>query len=134
MQGYNVIAVFDSAGKNLLMCRRRKDPYKGLLNLVGGKIELSEDGLDAAYRELLEETAIRRDDITLSHLMDYTYYLQEFYLEVYFGTLKRHVAVSGTENDLHWVDLDQDFFDLTRFAGEGNIGHILEQIKQASCK
>ena len=69
---------------NLLMCRRRKDPYKGLLNLVGGKIEPGEDGLGAAYRELQEETAISRDDIELFHLMDYTYYYQDFRLEVYF--------------------------------------------------
>mgnify|MGYP002509000193 CR=1 FL=1 len=49
------------------------DPYKGLINFVGGKIEPNENGEDAAYRELLEETGITRSDISLVHLMDFTY-------------------------------------------------------------
>ena len=47
MQGYNCIAVLHPDGKRWLMCRRLKDPYKGLYNLVGGKIEEGEDHLFA---------------------------------------------------------------------------------------
>ena len=36
----------------------KKEPHKGLSNLVGGKIELHENGLAAAYRELSEETGV----------------------------------------------------------------------------
>ena len=39
MQGYNLIAVFNKAADRLLMCRRKKEPYKGLSNFVGGKIK-----------------------------------------------------------------------------------------------
>ena len=35
MQGYNVIAVFNENADKMLMCKRRKNPYKGLSNLVG---------------------------------------------------------------------------------------------------
>ena len=52
----NVILVFDREKKKLLMCRRRKPPYQGLLNLVGGKVEPGEEREHAAYRELWEET------------------------------------------------------------------------------
>lgn len=38
MQGLNVIWVWNPAADKVLMCKRRKDPYKGLYNLVGGKI------------------------------------------------------------------------------------------------
>ena len=48
----NVILVFDREKKKLLMCRRRKPPYQGLLNLVGGKVEPGEEREHAAYREL----------------------------------------------------------------------------------
>ena len=67
----NIIAVFDKEKEKVLVCRRRKNPYKGLLNFVGGKIEKEEDGLTAAYRELWEETGITDADIELTHLMDF---------------------------------------------------------------
>ncbi len=49
MQGYNVIAVYNETADKLLMCTRRKNPYKGLSNLVGCKIKDDEDGISAAY-------------------------------------------------------------------------------------
>lgn len=129
MQGYNIIVVFDELADHLLLCRRRKNPYKGLSNFVGGKIEENENGIDAAYRELEEETSITRNDIALSHLMDFTYYYENCYLEVYVGKLNKPVTVCGDENELYWSTLDQDFFDLSQYAGGGNMGHVLQQIK-----
>lgn len=131
MQGLNVIVVFDEVAEKMLMCKRRKDPYKGLSNFVGGKIEPDEDGITAAYRELEEETAITREDIELTHLMDFTYHLDHCYLEVYVGKLNKSAAVHGEENDLYWSDLNHDFFDASQYAGEGNIGHIMMHIEMA---
>ena len=131
MQGYNLIAVFNETEDSWLMCRRRKDPYKGLSNLVGGKIEENEDGLDAAYRELEEETAITGEDILLTHLMDFTYPLDDCYVEVYVGKLNKPVQVRGDENELYWSSLEHNFFDSGLYAGEGNIGHIMEHIHLA---
>ncbi|WP_317979007.1 NUDIX hydrolase [Paenibacillus glycanilyticus] len=129
MQGYNVLMVYSRDMDKLLMCRRLKDPYKGLSNLVGGKIEPGETGVDAAYRELAEETGITREDIALAHVMDFKYYLQNCCVEVYAGRLKRDdIAVAGDENELYWSDLDCNFFDMALYAGEGNIGHMIEQV------
>ncbi|WMJ22500.1 NUDIX hydrolase [Paludicola sp. MB14-C6] len=128
MQGYNVIAVYNQTIDKLLMCKRKKNPYKGLSNLVGGKIEIDEDGLIAAYRELFEETSISKEDIQLTHLMDFTYYIDNCYVEVYIGKLNKNIEVIGDENDLYWSDLDCNFFDSAKYAGEGNIGHIVEHI------
>jgi len=125
---FNVIAAFDSTCEHVLMCKRRKNPYKGLYNLVGGKIENCEDGLSAAYRELEEETGVSKNDIILTHLMDFTYYLASIKVEVYVGRLNKEFAVYGDENDLEWQGINQNFFDVSRFAGEGNIGHIMEHI------
>lgn len=129
MRGYNVIAVFAPDRRTMLMCRRVKDPYKGLLNMVGGKIESGEDGCTAAYRELFEETGITRGDIRITHLMTFTYPLCDEYVEVYAGGLKRAVTLREEKNPLLWVDVSENFFDMKRFAGEGNIGHIMEHIK-----
>jgi 8-oxo-dGTP diphosphatase len=50
------------------------------------------------------------------------------YVEVYAGRLNKQVEVYGDENRLFWSDLEHDFFDMGVYAGEGNIGHMLEQI------
>lgn len=129
MKGFNLIVVYDQNEQKLLMCKRVKEPYKDMLNFVGGKIEKNENGIDAAYRELEEETGITQDDISLSHIMDITYYLENCYLEVYVGKLNKIIDVKGTENKLCWTALDSNFFDETQYAGEGNIGHIIRHIQ-----
>ncbi|SHG64327.1 NUDIX hydrolase [Ornithinibacillus halophilus] len=128
MQGYNVLMVYNKDMDKLLMCERLKNPYKGLRNLVGGKIENGEMGIEAAYRELREETNISKEDIKLHHLMDFKYNFHDYYVEVYVGRLKQDVSVSGDENILYWSDLNNNFFDMSLYAGEGNIGHMIEQV------
>lgn len=130
MKGYNVVWVYNPGRDRVLMCLRRKDPYKGLYNLVGGKIEAGESSPDAAYRELREETGIARDDIDLLRLMDFVYHQEDACrVEVWAGALKRDIIPRGDENELGWLALDENFFDMGRFAGEGNIGHIYELVK-----
>ena len=63
MKVMNVIAVYDRNREHVLMCIRSKNPYKGKLNFVGGKVEPGEDGVTAAYRELEEETGYKAKDI-----------------------------------------------------------------------
>ena len=61
----NCIVVFNKSRESVLFCKRRKDPFKGLYNFVGGKLESGEDSEAAAYRELQEETGIGRNDIKI---------------------------------------------------------------------
>ncbi len=131
MQGYNLIVVFDERREKVLLCRRRKEPYKGLLNFLGGKIEPGEEWLAAAYRELWDETGLTEADISLFHFMDLTYYRgAPCRLEVYAGRLKGPAQVQGEENQLIWQDAKEDMFDRTRFAGMGNMGHIMALLEQ----
>jgi 8-oxo-dGTP diphosphatase len=125
----NVIAVFNPDKSKILMCLRSKEPYKGLYNLVGGKIEPGEEGLDSAYRELFEETGISQEDIVISHLMNFNYIISDIELQVYAGTLNKKVEVIEEENKLFWVDSNNNFFDMKIYAGEGNIGHMVEHVK-----
>lgn len=129
MKKMNVIVVFDNKLENTLMCKRTKEPYMGMYNLVGGKIEKENDGLNEAYRELEEETNINKNDIDLIHFMNLTYTKWNKELEVYYGILKNEVELIEEVNKLEWVSINDNFFDMNRYAGEGNIGHIIEEIK-----
>ena len=129
MKQYNVIVIFDKEMNKTLMCKRTKKPYIGMYNLVGGKIEKENDGLNEAYRELAEETNISKNDVELKHFMNIEYVSFNKSLEVYYGALNKEVELVEEVNKLEWVDINDNFFDMSRYAGEGNIGHIIEEIK-----
>ena len=67
MRKLNLVVVFNNNLDKALFCIRAKEPYKGLYNFVGGKVEKDETNDEAAYRELFEETGISRNDIELDH-------------------------------------------------------------------
>lgn len=129
MKKLNVIVVYDEKEENILMCERKKEPYKGKLNLVGGKLEENETQEEAAYRELEEETGITKQDICLKHIMDFQYALSGIELEVFAGKLQKEKSLQEELNPLIWVDKHTNFFDLNKFAGEGNIGHMVWQVE-----
>lgn len=125
----NVIVIFNKDFEKTLMCKRTKEPYMGMYNLVGGKIEKENDGLNEAYRELEEETNITKKDVSLVHFMNLTYSKWNKELEVYYGILNKEVELIEEVNKLEWVPINDNFFDMNKYAGEGNIGHIIEEIK-----
>ncbi len=129
MKKYNVIVVFNQNLDQTLMCKRTKEPYINMYNLVGGKIEKDNDGLNEAYRELEEETGITKTDISLIHFMNLTYVKWNKELEVYYGILNKDIDLIEEVNKLEWVSIKDNFFDMNKYAGEGNIGHIIEEIK-----
>jgi len=127
MKVFNCIVIVNEHRDKVLFCKRLKPPYKGLYNLVGGKVEEDESSLDAAYRELYEETGISSEDIKLIHYMDMVYYQQDKKLEIFGGILTREVYLKRELQDLYWMSINDDFFDWTKYAGDGNIGHIIRQ-------
>ena len=126
MNKYNVLAIYDMTETKLLMCLRAKEPYKGKLNFVGGKVEPGESEDAAAYRELFEETGI--SDIELYRVMDILYYGWDMELEVYYGVLKNEPELKEERNKLFWISRTENFLDTDRFAGECNIEHILRHV------
>lgn len=127
MKKLNVILVYNKESTKILMCKREKEPYKGKFNLVGGKVEQNEEELHAAYRELQEETGITNNDIKLTHIMNFQYKMSDMELEVYTGKLNKDVILQEEVNKLYWIDKNENFFDIDKYAGEGNIGHMLKQ-------
>lgn len=129
MRKLNLIAVFNKNLDKILFCIRAKEPYKGLYNFVGGKVEKGETNDEAAYRELFEETGISSKDIELEHFMDLNYFKYENNLQVYYGILKHKVNLIEEKNKLEWVDINEELLNNEKFAGNYNIPHIIRQIK-----
>ena len=129
MKKFNVIMVYNKDNDKILMCKREKEPYKGKFNLVGGKVEKDEEELHAAYRELQEETGITNNDIILKHIMNFQYEISNIELEVYAGKLNKNVKLVEEVNKLYWIGKEENFFDIDKFAGEGNIGHMVQQVE-----
>lgn len=128
MKKYNLIVVFDKSMKKSLFCIRAKEPYKGLYNFVGGKIEAGEEDYEAAYRELYEETGISNKDIDLDYFLELNYFKYGNTLQVYYGILRHDVELVEEKNKLEWVDIGDNLLDNTKFAGNYNIPHIIKQI------
>ena len=121
----NCIVVFNKDKSEVLFCKRTKEPFKGQYNFVGGKVEKDESPINAAYRELEEETGISAKDIKLYRMMDITYYHLNFVLELYVGTLQEEMELVEEVNPLEWLSIEENFADPDRFAGKQNIAHII---------
>ena len=61
--------------------------------------------------------------------MNLTYVKWNKKLEVYYGILKNDVELIEEINKLEWININDNFFDMNKYADEGNIGHIIEEIK-----
>ena len=129
MRKLNLIVVFNEDLSKTLFCIRAKEPYKGLYNFVGGKVEENETNEESAYRELFEETGISNKDVKLDHFMDLNYFKYENNLQVYYGILKHEVNLVEEKNKLEWVAINDELLDNSKFAGNYNIPHIIRQIK-----
>ena len=129
MRKLNLIVVFNTGLDKALFCIRAKEPYKGLYNFVGGKIEENETNDEAAYRELFEETGISSKYIKLDHFMDLNYFKYENNIQVYYGILEKNVKLVEEKNKLEWLTINNELLNIKKFAGNYNIAHIIEQIK-----
>ena len=129
MRKFNLIIVFNKELNKALFCIRAKEPYKGMYNFVGGKVEEGETNEEAAYRELFEETGISSNDIELDHFMDLNYFKYENNIQVYYGILKNEVTLVEERNKLEWVQINEELLNTKKFAGNYNIPHMITQIK-----
>lgn len=129
MKKLNLIVVFDKKMDKALFCIRAKEPYKGMYNFVGGKVEEGEENDEAAYRELFEETGISSKYIKLDHFMDLNYFKYENNIQVYYGILEKNVKLVEEKNKLEWLTINDELLNIKKFAGNYNIAHIIEQIK-----
>lgn len=80
----------------------------------------------------MEETGVAPQDAFLRKMLRTEYFWDDWVLEVYVGRLNRPMDVYGEENELRWTPLSENFYDSSRFAGAGNVGHFVEYARRFS--
>ena len=130
-KAYVLLIIFDKEAQTVLMRKRKTEPYKGKWNLLGGKIEVDEQPIDTAYREMEEECGFTYDDVWLKELMSFSWHPIKTTMHVFYGNLsKRKNYVKENEDDEYiWMSVSADFFIEELFAGHGNIGHMIKLLK-----
>jgi 8-oxo-dGTP diphosphatase len=95
----------------VLMVRRRNPPNAGRLALPGGRIEPGEPLLEAAVRELYEETGIRAEPLRVLTAIDQLHYDEHGRLAYHYVVIVvicRWVEGFGVAGDdaseVHWLD------------------------------
>jgi ADP-ribose pyrophosphatase YjhB (NUDIX family) len=78
----------------VLIARRGRPPSRGLWSLPGGMVELGERAVEAATRELFEETGVRAQVVGLADVVEVIQRGAE-------GAVARHVAILAYAG--HWI-------------------------------
>ena len=113
----------------VLLIKRGKPPGIGLWSLPGGKIETGESAVEAARRELLEETHVNAE--LLKSIGPYEIKiggLVRFSITCFAGVYKSGEAVAASDAaEVSWVSLEE----LAKFELAPNIALAIEDARQA---
>ncbi|MFS0864647.1 NUDIX domain-containing protein [Fredinandcohnia sp. 179-A 10B2 NHS] len=134
MKHYVVGLVFDIEMKNVLLLHRKKEPYQGLYNGVGGKVEQGENSYQAMIRELEEETGFLPINIKSSGYVITISYDLEKKIDVYYFVLnesEHRLPIGNVTNEgvLVWLNISENhLLDASHpeMAGDGNIAYFIQ--------
>lgn len=109
------VLVYARRDDQVLLIHRNKAPNLGLWIAPGGKVELDESPMDAAKREMLEETGLQVRDLRwkgfcteVSPRPDWQWFLFIYVTDCFDGELTPDLR----EGALRWVSLPEYYHDL----------------------
>ena len=111
----NAVRVFVVAG-NKVLCIRYKEENIGYIDIPGGKIEEGETGVEAAIREVREETGIEVSNLeevgnAVIEYPDRIYNMNVFVANDYKGNTR-----NNKENDAFFLDIEYLLKEKKRYA------------------
>jgi 8-oxo-dGTP diphosphatase len=106
------VVVYSADTDDLLLLTRGKNPFRGFLVVPGGGVQPGETFLEAAVRELQEETGLVAAPSSLCVIRDYRY--DDFdprgnlWARRFLYVVEDHPAVTAGDDaaDHRWVDVD----------------------------
>lgn len=124
--------IFNKDKTQVLMCYHRKFQA---MNFVGGKVHEDEtDYMEAAYREVFEETGITKEDVALEFIrkeevtVNPKLYEGGWGMHVTAGVLNKDVTLVEEKNELFWIDINATDTYIEAF-GNGNCLVFLNEAK-----
>ena len=108
------VGVVVSRNEEVLLVKRKKAPYKGQWSIPGGKQRLGETVTQAVRRELMEETGVEVNELTLIDVIDiivpdeegkilYHYIVADYRAH----WLSGECSPGGDAQDVQWFNLNK---------------------------
>ncbi len=113
-QHLGVYCLIFSPDNELALIHKKRGPYTGLLDLPGGSIEYGEDVEEALRREVLEETGLTVEGLSLRNAISFNFEYQEeeqpcnlFHIGIiYEGSVDKKEQLRPTVTDLDASDAE----------------------------
>ena len=111
----NAVRVFVVAG-NKVLCIRYKEENIGYIDIPGGKIEEGETGVEAAIREVKEETGIEVSNLEEAGIVIIEYPDRIYNMKVFVTSYYRGNARNNEENDAFFINIEDLLKEKKRYA------------------
>lgn len=134
MKRYVVILLFNVDMSKILLIKRKKNPYLGLYNGIGGKIEENESVFECCLRETIEEINVKLFNPKL--LVTYIYpesnglhKNSNIELNVMYDIIKESKIEENEEGTFEWLPVEFVLDTNNKLiAGYGNVGIFVREI------
>lgn len=134
MKKYVVILLFNDDMSKILLMKRKKNPYIGLYNGIGGKIEENESVFECCMRETMEEINVDLFDPKLLVTCTYpesnkSHKNSNIELNVMYDIIQESDFEENEEGTFEWLPIDFVLDTNNKLiAGYGNVGLFAREI------
>ncbi len=140
MKRFVVILLFNEDMSKILLIKRKKKPYIGLYNGIGGKIEGDESVLECCIRETMEEVNVSlfNPKLLVTHIYPENDMLKQnsnIELNVLYDIIKESNFEENEEGIFEWLNVDFVLDTNNKLiAGYGNVGLFAREILESENK